>query len=163
MRILLAAAACVLIVTAASAHPDQVHDAATKPVAGVAVSARPPAAVVDAFHAALRRGDTNTAQSHLAANALIYESGGVERDRKEYASHHLGADAAFAQAVPGTVIRRTGEAVGAVAWIATEGRTTGTYNDKAIDRITTETMLLRRVGGAWKIVHIHWSSAAAAR
>jgi ketosteroid isomerase-like protein len=163
MRILLTALASVLMLTAASAHPDQAHDPATMPVAGVVASARPAAAVVDAFHAALRRGDTKTAQSHLAANALIYESGGVERDRQEYASHHLGADAAFAQAVPGTVTRRAGEAVGTVAWIATEGRTTGTYKEKSIDRITTETMVLRRIGGAWKIAHIHWSSAAGAK
>ena len=149
--------------TAAAAHPDQPHDAAAKPVAALAASARPAAAVVDAFHAALRRGDTQTAQSLLAANALIYESGGVERDRQEYASHHLGADAAFAQAVPGTVTRRAGEAVGTIAWIATEGRTAGAYKDKAIDRITTETMILRHIGGAWKISHIHWSSAAGAK
>jgi hypothetical protein len=37
----------------------------------------------------------------------------------------------------------------------------GTYKGKAVDRLTTETMVLRRVGAAWKIVHIHWSSAAA--
>ena len=37
---------------------------------------------------------------------------------------------------------------------------TGTFKGKAIDRDTTETMILRRIGGEWKIVHIHWSSAA---
>jgi ketosteroid isomerase-like protein len=116
--------------------------------------------VVDAFHAALRRGDTNAAQSYLAASALIYEAGRVERGRQEYASHHLGADSAFAQAVPGTVTRRAGDAVGNIAWIATEGRTGGTYKDKAVDRITAETMVLLGKGKAWKVVHIHWSSAA---
>ena len=120
------------------------------------------AGIRDAFHAALRRGDTKAALSYLADNALIYEAGGVERGRQEYASHHLGADAAFAQAVPGTVTRRAGDAVGAVAWIATEGRTTGTYKAKAVDRVTTETMILRRTGKTWKIVHIHWSSGAGA-
>jgi ketosteroid isomerase-like protein len=123
------------------------------------LSARPAAAVVDAFHAALRQGNTKTALSHLAENALIFEAGGVERGRQEYASHHLGADSAFSQAVPGKVTRRAGEAMGNVAWIATEGRTSGTYRGKAIDQVTTETMVLRRAGKAWKIVHIHWSSA----
>ena len=37
----------------------------------------------------------------------------------------------------------------------------GTYKGNGVDQVTTETMVLRRVGGAWKIVHIHWSSAAA--
>ena len=105
-------------------------------------------------------GDTKTALSHLAENALIFEAGGVERGRQEYASHHLGADSAFSQAVPGKVTRRAGEAMGNVAWIATEGRTTGTYKGKAIDQVTTETMVLRRAVAEWKIVHIHWSSAS---
>ena len=70
------------------------------------------------------------------------------------------ADAEFAKAVPATVTRRAAEAVGDFAWIATEGRTVGSYKDRAVDRITSETMVLKREGGTWKIAHIHWSSAA---
>ena len=163
MKLMIAAATVLLMTGIAGAHPEAHHNESAAKVSAVSPSARLAAAVVDAFHAALRRGDTKAALSYLAENALIYEAGGVERGRQEYASHHLGADAAFAQAVPGTVTRRAGDAVGAVAWIATEGRTTGTYKDKAIDRVTTETMVLRRVGGVWKIAHIHWSSAAGAK
>ena len=163
MKHIIVAAAALLLTDIAVAHPKANQNENAAEVGAVTPSARPAAAVVDAFHAALRRGDTKTALSFIAENALIYEAGGVERGRQEYASHHLGADAAFAQAVPGTVTKRAGEAVGAVAWIATEGRTTGTYKDKAIDRITTETMVLRRIGGVWKIAHIHWSSAAGAK
>lgn len=153
-------ATALMIAGTAQAQPDKPSSGAAAAVASVAPSAWPAATVVDGFHAALRRGDTATAQTYLADEALIYESGGVERGRREYASHHLGADAAFARAVPGTVTRRAGDAAGNMAWIATEGRTTGTYKDKAVDRVTTETMVLRRSGNAWKIVHIHWSSAA---
>ena len=32
---------------------------------------------------------------------------------------------------------------------------------KPLDRVTTETMILRRDRSGWKIVHIHWSSGAA--
>ena len=153
--------AALLLASPAAAHPES-SDSAAKAAQMVTVppSAGPAAAVVDAFHAALQRGDTNAAQSYLSENALIYEAGGVERDRQEYASHHLGADAAFAQAVPGRIARRTAEVSGDIAWIATEGRTTGTYNGRAVDQITTETMVLRGSGDAWKIVHIHWSSGA---
>jgi hypothetical protein len=45
-----------------------------------------------------------------------------------------------------------------VAWVSTEGRTTGSFKGKAIDLLTTETMILRRMAGDWRIVHIHWSS-----
>jgi ketosteroid isomerase-like protein len=160
MKRIIAVTAALLLADVAIAHPEANHDEYAAAIGTVAPSARSAAAVVDAFHAALHRGDTNAAQSHLASDALIYEAGGVERTKQEYASHHLGADAVFAQAVPGKITRRAGEAVGNIAWIASEGRTTGTYKDKAVDRVTTETMVLRRVGRGWKIVHIHWSSAA---
>lgn len=124
-------------------------------------SARSAAATVDAFHEALRRGDTNAAARLLADDALVFEEGGVERSKAEYVGHHLPADAAFAQVVSSTVTRRTGGSDGALAWIASEGRMSGAYKGKAVNRVTTETMLLRRIGQAWKIVHIHWSSAAA--
>jgi len=160
MKYIVAVAAALLLADIAAAHPEVPSAETATQARSLAPAARPAAAAVDAFHAALRRGDTKAAQSYLAEDALIYEAGGVERGKQEYASHHLGADAAFAQVVPGKTTRRAGQAVGNIAWIATEGRTTGTYKDKAVDRITAETMVLRRIGGAWKIVHIHWSSAA---
>ena len=159
--IVVAAVTAFLLADIAVAHPEAAHKETAANVTAIAPPARPAASVVDAFHSALRRGDTNAALSYLAENAVIFESGGVERGRQEYASHHLGADSAFSQAVPSKVTRRAGEAVGNLAWIATEGRTTGTYKGKAIDQVTTETMVLRRAGRAWKIVHIHWSSGAA--
>lgn len=96
----------------------------------------------------------------LASDALIFESGGAERTKAEYGSHHLAADIEFTRAVPEVVTRRSGQAFGDTAWIATEGRATGTYKAKVFDRVTTETMVLRRSNQAWRIVHIHWSSAA---
>lgn len=121
-------------------------------------SARAPAAIVDAFHAALARGDTKAAAALLAEDAVIFEEGGVERSKAEYAEHHLPADAEFSKAATTTLSHRTGRSDGTFAWIASEGRTTGTFRGRAVNRVTTETMLLRRVGRTWKIVHIHWSS-----
>jgi ketosteroid isomerase-like protein len=161
MRLELTAAACALLAlaSAANAAPQRPSTNAA-PINLLAPSARPAAAVVDTFHAALRRGDTKAALGFLANDALIFEAGGVERGKAEYASHHLAADAAFSQAVPGRITRRAGEAVGNVAWIASEGRTTGTYRGKPVDQRTVETMVLRRTRAGWKIAHIHWSSAA---
>lgn len=158
MRITLVTALMMLFASGSTAQPNDAHQpsAATN---SVAAPARPAAAVVDSFHAALRRGDTKGALGALADNALIFESGGAERSKAEYASHHVGADAAFARAVPGERTRRTGEAAGNVAWIATEGRTKGSYKGRSIDEVTTETVVLHRAGKVWKIVHIHWSSA----
>ena len=122
-------------------------------------SARAPSAVVDAFHAALRRGDGRAAASLLADDALIFEAGEAERTKAEYAAHHLSADAEFSQSVSSSVTRRVGHSEGTLAWVASEGRTTGNYKGKSLDLLTTETMILRQVGGTWRIIHVHWSSA----
>jgi ketosteroid isomerase-like protein len=134
--------------------------AARHAASALSASARGAAATVDAFHAALRRGDAHSAAALLAGNALIFEGGAVERSKAEYASHHLAADAAYTQAAPSVLTHRAGDAIGTMAWIASEGQTTGTFSGRPVDRVTAETMVLRRIGRDWKIVHIHWSSAA---
>jgi ketosteroid isomerase-like protein len=119
-----------------------------------------PERALDAFHGALRAGNRNAALALLGEDALIYESGHAER-KSEYAAHHLNADIAFARAVPGSTLKRSGRRAGQFAWLATEGRTTGSYKGKALDQRTVETALLRLEAGKWLIVHLHWSSAAA--
>jgi ketosteroid isomerase-like protein len=152
-----------LLILSAAAYPALAHDpGAPQPPAAIDRPApAEAAAVVDAFHAALTAGDVPAALARLSDDAIIFESGGVERGKAEYAAHHAGADAAFARAVPSQIVRRTGQASGDTAWVLTDGRTKGAYKGKVVDRITTETMILRRTGGAWRIVHIHWSSATA--
>ena len=152
-----AVVALLLFATPLSAHE---RAPAAAQAGALPQSARSAAATVDAFHAALHRGDTAAAAALLADDALIYEAGGAERSKAEYAAQHLPADAEFSRSVSSVTTRRAGDSNGALAWVATEGRTTGTYNGKALDQLTTETMILRRDGGAWKIIHIHWSSAA---
>lgn len=159
MKFVLAASMLALSASAAIAHPAP-RQASDNAAASLSEAARPAARVVDGFHAALRRGDQNAALGFLSDDALIYESGGVERSKAEYAAHHLPADAEFSRGISSVVTRRTGSSIGGMAWIASEGRTTGAYKGKALDLATTETMVLRRIGQAWKITHIHWSSAA---
>lgn len=156
----LLAATLALGAASALAHPAQ-HGGQTAPAA-VAPAPAGAAKVVDAFHAALARGDTAGASAFLGDAVLIFEAGGAERSKAEYAAAHLPGDAAFAQAVGSELTRRTGGASGDLAWVASEGHTKGRYKDRDVDRITTETMVLRRQAGAWRIVHVHWSSRAAA-
>ena len=157
MRIRLAAAAAFI----ALAYPIASYAAAPMTRApAVSPAARTAAATVDAFHAALHRGDTHAAAALLADDALIFEEGGAERSKAEYAAQHLQADAEFSRETTSTVTRRSARSNGELAWIASEGRTTGQYRGRTLDRVTVETMVLRRSGRGWKIVHIHWSSAA---
>lgn len=156
----------ILLIGSLAALPFAPAAAARDPIVAKAaaqtldISARSAAGVVDAFHKALRRGDASRAMTLLASDVLIFESGEAERTKAEYASHHLAADVEFARAVPEVITRRSGRAYGDTAWIATEGRAKGSYKGKEFDRVTTETMVLRRTTHAWTIVHIHWSSTA---
>ena len=129
------------------------------PVETVAPAALEAAATVDAFHAALRRGDTGSAAALLTDDALIFEEGRAERSKAEYSARHLGADAEYSKAVPSERVRRIGDAAGDMAWIATEGRSKGRFRGADVNRVTDDTRVLRRIGGTWRIVHIHWSSA----
>lgn len=157
----LALLAVAIVPTNARTHEPRATTVAA--LENLAPRAQQAAETVDAFHAALARGDTAGALALLAEDALIFEEGGAERSRGAYAAEHLAADAEYTAAVPSILTRRSGGATGGVAWIATEGRTTGRFRDRAVDRITTETMVLERIGGHWRIVHIHWSSRASSQ
>lgn len=121
---------------------------------------RPVAAVVDAFHAALGSGNADAVLALLAEDVMVLEEGGAERSRAEYAGHHLPSDMAFAAATEAVVARRAAWIEGDLAWVLTEGRTSGQFNGRAVDRLTAETMILQRQADGWRIRHIHWSSRA---
>ena len=89
---------------------------------------------------------------------LIFESGGAERSRDEYQSHHMKSDMAFLAQMQSDVIRRNESVHGDNAWIVTESRIHGRYKDSDIDLVSIETAVLERTEDGWKIVHLHWSS-----
>ncbi len=124
-----------------------------------AADAVTPAAVVDAFGAALKTGDAAALERLLAPDVFIAESGGVERSFAEYAGHHMPADIAFSKAVSTTVKDRRVFENGSLATVVSEAVSKGTYRDKPIHSRLMETMTLQKTGEEWRIVHIHWSSA----
>lgn len=160
MRIVRTFAPALLVAALACTGPSLAHERAGSQavVEDVQPDAAEPAAVVDAFHAALQNGDTGAALALLADDVLIMEGGSAERSRAEYAASHLAADAAFSAAVPNVVTRRTARAVGDSAWVASEGRTEGQFNGRPVNSLSAETVALRRNAAGWKITHIHWSS-----
>ena len=114
--------------------------------------------VVAAFHAALSAGDGDAALSFLAPEVVILESGGSEKSRDEYASHHLGGDMRFAAASERETLEQRQETFGDTSLVLTWTRTTGSFGDRQVDSNGVETMVLNRAEGTWRIVHIHWSS-----
>jgi ketosteroid isomerase-like protein len=121
-------------------------------------SSNGPADVVLAFHAAIAAGDSGAALSLLDPEVFIYESGGVERSRAEFQSHHLGIDMAFAQSTDRTVVEQNTVQSGEYAWLTSVSEVQGEFRGREIDSRGTETVVLRRTDEGWRIVHIHWSS-----
>lgn len=119
--------------------------------------AQVPSEVVDAFHFALKSGDRRKALEQLTADVLIFEQGRMEKSRTEYARTHLAEDIGFASVTQRTVTRRSSKIQGNVAWVTSVNRTRGKFRTRNVDFSTDETMVLTRVGGKWRITHIHWS------
>lgn len=115
-------------------------------------------AAVEAFEAALVKGDAAAATALLAPDVLIYESGGQESSRDEYAGHHMKGDMAFLAASKREVLSRAEGGDARHAWVTTRSRLTGRHRGKDIDVFSTETMVLKSTPQGWRIVHIHWSS-----
>ncbi|MFZ5670772.1 MAG: DUF4440 domain-containing protein [Pseudomonadota bacterium] len=131
--------------------------------AAPALAAGPAAAraVVTRFHAAMKAGDAAAVADLLDDAAVIYEQGGVEATKAEYVDAHLPGDIAYSAALETRVLAEHGFGHGGLQVLLRETRTTGRFNDKPVDRLGTETMVLQGARGRWRIVHIHWSSRAA--
>jgi ketosteroid isomerase-like protein len=109
------------------------------------------------FHKALSDGKPDQVMALLAPDALIIE-GGTVQTRNEYQSEHLAEDIAFARAVPSTqrsiVVRQEGN----VAWVTSTFSVTGSFEDKPVDSLAAETMVLTKTPAGWRIRTIHWWS-----
>jgi ketosteroid isomerase-like protein len=135
------------------------HGSTPHPAPKAKVKVETPSLDIDTqFRNALRAGNGELAASFLSENVLIYEEGSVERSKAEYQSHHLAADIAFARATRYEVLNRIVRVWGDTAISTTEGRTTGDWRGRTINSLGTETIVMHRQGGQWRIIHIHWSS-----
>jgi len=120
---------------------------------------RVPAETVDAFHAALRNKDTAAALSLLDRGLVVYEFGLVDATVEAYAFRHLPFDMDVAVATQWKLDTRHVGGSGDERWVLSTYRVTGKQSDGTpIDQTTLETAILRRAGGSFRIVHLHWST-----
>ena len=70
----------------------------------------------------------------------------------------MPADMAFMKAMHREVISQQVIDSSDAATVVTRSRVHGIYKDKEIDLNSTETLVMKKVNGQWKVVHIHWSS-----
>ena len=103
-----------------------------------------PEACVARFYAALEAGDRPGALAELAAEVVIFEQGGAESSREEYASHHLEADMNYLRATESRIVDRRAGGDGGTAWVLTRFETSGTFKGKPVATSGTKTMVLER-------------------
>jgi len=120
---------------------------------------RVPAETVDAFHAALKSKDTAAALSLLDRGLVVYEFGLVDPTVEAYGLRHLPFDMDVAVATQWKLETRHLGGSGDERWVLSSYRVTGKQSDGTpIDQTTLETAILRRSGGVFRIVHLHWST-----
>ena len=139
------------------ANPPHLKQCGAAEVADAAV-AQTPAETVLAFHEAVAALDTVQSLEYLHPDVIIFESGRAEMSRDEFASGHLGADMSFAAEMTREVTYSQTITEGDVAVVMNRTATSGMMGDREINSVGVETVTLRRQNGAWKIMHIHWSS-----
>lgn len=115
--------------------------------------------VVASFHAALLHADSAGALALLAPDVLVLESGDVET-LPDYRAHHIGADIAFARAVPGIRTTVAARVAGNTAWVTSTSVTQGKYEGRVVNSAGAELMVLTRATprAPWLVRAIHWSS-----
>ena len=143
---------------AASAHAAHAQPMATEPALDISATASPAVAIAEHFGTALAAGDLKTVEALLAPEVLILETGGAERSRAEYMSHHAISGAKFLKGSHHQLKRRIARSAGDLAWIGSESELHASKDGKPVTLLSTETMVLRKTGADWRIVHIHWSS-----
>jgi ketosteroid isomerase-like protein len=116
-------------------------------------------AAVNAFHAALQRGDRSAVMQLIADDALFFEAGGVET-RAEYEQNHLPADIEFSKAVTTTRSPIRVVVNGSSAWASSTSEFVGTFQGRAVDSLGAELMVLSREPAGWRIRAVHWSGRA---
>ncbi len=114
-------------------------------------------AVID-FHAAINTGEAVKARLFLADAVIIFEGGGVERSADQYASHHMKSDIAFLAKMKVTSMEQQVVTGQDMAVSIGRSKIQGLYKGKAIDIESMETMVLQKLNGDWRIIHIHWSN-----
>ena len=112
---------------------------------------------IEAVRRATAEGDTAAVERLLAPDAVILENASVET-RSDYLAGHLGADMAFARAVPAERGPIHVRVLGDVAWATSTSTSRGEFRGRRVNSSGAELMVLTRSGDGWRISAVHWSS-----
>ena len=117
-----------------------------------------PAETVASFHQALTAGNKDKVLGMLSPELILFEDSGMEASRKEYSSHHLGADMKFSAGAKRKILNQSIRTEADISWVMTRYSVTGKAGGRQIKLESAETMVLERTPEGWRIAHIHWSN-----
>ena len=117
-----------------------------------------PGETVAAFHRALASGDRDQVLGLLSPDLILFEDTSKEASRREYASHHLGADMKFSAQASRKILDQKIRIEENISWVMTRYSVKGKAGGKQIKLESAETAVLEKVPEGWRIAHIHWSN-----
>lgn len=124
-------------------------------------SPKTPTEVAGAYLAAIEASDLDAAEALFAADALIFETGGVEGTWSNYRDHHIGPELEAIESFSMTHAQPTEQksADGTMAFVAWPIEYTIKLGDgRVIESRGTVTFVLENHGHHFMIRHLHWSS-----
>ena len=114
-------------------------------------------AALDKFYGAMKTGDTVTAMSMLAPDALFVEGGRLET-RDEYEKNHLPLDINFEKQVTGKRGPWRITFRDDTAWAIATTDYDGIFDGAPVAFTSAQLAVLTREDAGWRIRSIHWSS-----
>ncbi|MDP3675679.1 MAG: nuclear transport factor 2 family protein [Novosphingobium sp.] len=159
MKIIVTIAAAALAAQPLAAHAPGEHPAAAPTGAAQNPDEAAVRSVLSQYKAAIERLDATGTERLFAADATIFETGGVEGSYANYLAHHLGPELGAFKSFGFSDYKVDVRFEGPVA-LATE-----TYNyrietkkGEIAERRGVATSVLKRIGGQWKILTMHNSA-----
>ena len=118
-------------------------------------------AAVDAYHQAFERKDTAALEKLFHPDLLVFEGGGVDRGAKAYLEHHLGPELKELKSWTNTGMEIQVQVEGAMAYATCAFTYEAAFTNGKMSRgKATESLVLVKADGGWRIRHLHWSSHA---
>lgn len=117
--------------------------------------------VVNTFMADLASGQLDAARQLMTTDAIVMANGIVLGDRDGYFNGPAKGDIEALRNTQRELLHRSVKTGGDMGWVVSEKRVRHAGTDQGPREIVvTETMLLAKTAGGWKISHIHWSTRA---
>lgn len=164
MRALIVFVCCLAVPASAFGDKRPPSPAPSQPAAK-----RPPADPADAVRTTVLRHAEAIEKRDLAAldtlyaddpELLVIENSGADKSWKAYRDHHLAPELAEVKDLRYRYANVRVDVDAALAWATFEYELHAVIKDKPLDVVGRGTMVLRRKGDAWKIVHSHTSGKA---